>query len=113
MLLYGIKTCDTCRKALKALEAAGKDATFVDVRTEAVSPETLSGWFEALGPALVNRRSTTWKELSEADRAKADSADGAIALMKTHPTLMKRPVIEADGKVTLGWTKGVMDEFGV
>lgn len=107
MVLYGLKTCDTCRKAIKALEGAGRSVTFVDVRTTPVDAETLARWMDALGPDLVNRRSTTWKSLSAPDRAGADTAEGAVRLLAAHPTLMKRPVIELDGAFHLGWTSAV------
>ena len=113
MKLYGIKTCDTCRKALKELAAAGHDVTFVDVRTEPLDAQTLAGWMEALGPDLVNRRSTTWKGLDEAARALADSADGVVQLLTEHPTLMKRPVVDAGGTLHLGWTGPVKSALGL
>ncbi|MEM9140448.1 MAG: ArsC/Spx/MgsR family protein, partial [Pseudomonadota bacterium] len=70
--LYGLKTCDTCRKALKALDAAGRDVAFVDVRADGVPPTVLQAWVETLGvETLVNTRSTTWRGLDEAVRAKA------------------------------------------
>ncbi|MEM6626115.1 MAG: ArsC/Spx/MgsR family protein, partial [Pseudomonadota bacterium] len=56
--------------------------------------------------ALVNKRSTTWRGLSDADKASAESGDAA-ALLMANPTLIKRPVIEADGDVHVGWTKAV------
>ncbi|MFK7945129.1 MAG: arsenate reductase family protein [Paracoccaceae bacterium] len=104
MQLYGIKACDTCRKALKELTATGHKVTFVDVRAEPVSPAELAKWFEALGPDLVNRRSTTWKALSEDERSQADTSDGAVTLLSAHPTLMKRPVLDAEDALYLGWT---------
>ncbi len=106
LTLYGLKTCDTCRKALSALEAAGVAVTFVDVRAEADLPALLPGWLAAAGPkTLVNSRSTTWRGLSDADRAQATAADTAAALLAAHPTLIKRPVIVAeDGAIHVGWT---------
>ena len=113
MKLYGIKTCDTCRKALKELSAAGHDVTFVDVRADPPGAAQLSGWHAALGPDLVNRRSTTWKGLDEAARAGADTADGAVALLTEHPTLMKRPVIETGSAAHLGWTAKTKAALGL
>lgn len=98
--LYGLKTCDTCRKALKALETAGKPAEFVDVRANPLSRDMLATLYTALGEGLVNRRSTTWRGLSDAERA-GDPVD----LLVAHPTLMKRPVIEDGAVLTLGWDK--------
>ncbi|MBK0400666.1 arsenate reductase [Limibaculum sp. M0105] len=112
MTLYGLKACDTCRKALKALD--GRDVAFVDVRADGVPPETLAGWIAKLGPdALVNRRSTTWRGLPEAERAQAETAQGAAALLARHPALMKRPVTVAGGALHVGWDSGVRAALGL
>ncbi|MEM9432940.1 MAG: ArsC/Spx/MgsR family protein [Pseudomonadota bacterium] len=103
MKLYGLKTCDTCRKALKALSGAGQDVEFVDVRQTPLSEDQISHFLDVLGPALLNTRSTTWRTLSEAER----SADPKVLLM-AHPALMKRPVIEADA-LYLGWNGTVQN----
>jgi len=92
--LYGLKNCDTCKKALKSLA----QAEFVDVRADGVPPQILTGAFEKFGDALVNTRSTTWRGLSEAERK-----DPALALLTKHPTLMKRPLIDAGETLYLGW----------
>ena len=103
MKLYGLKNCDTCRKALKALE----NVAFVDVRADGVPADLLADWLEEVGSdALINRRSTTWRGLSEAEKGAA-AGEGAAALLAEHPTLMKRPVIVAEGAVHVGWTKEV------
>ena len=102
--IYGLKSCDTCRKARQAAEKAGKSVNFVDVRETPLSPGTRTRFLKAFGDSLVNRKSTTWRGLSEADRAR--SADDLLA---EYPALMKRPVIE--GKVlTLGWNADVQSE---
>lgn len=107
MQVYGLKNCDTCKKAIKALDAAGAEFTVVDVRADGVPADLLAEWVGRLGAdALVNRRSTTWRGLSDADKAQADG-EGAIALMTQHPTLMKRPVIVVGDTVHVGWTKDV------
>ena len=103
MKLYGIKACDTCRKALKMLESAGKDVTFVDVRETPLSQGQLAEMYETIGDQLVNTRSTTWRDLDASEREKP-----AAALIQKYPTLMKRPVIEAD-RLYLGWKKDVQD----
>lgn len=103
MELYGLKTCDTCRKALKTLEAAGRPARLVDVRAEPLGADQLAAFLAAFGDALVNTRSTTWRGLSEEER-KRTPAD----LLAARPALMKRPVIRAeDGTLYLGWGKEV------
>jgi arsenate reductase-like glutaredoxin family protein len=98
MILYGLKTCDTCRKALKALEAAGHAPRFRDVRAEPLSADEIARLHAAFGEAVVNRASTTWRGLSEAERARP-----AEELLAAHPALMKRPVIEDGGRLYLGW----------
>ncbi|MEL6476250.1 MAG: Spx/MgsR family RNA polymerase-binding regulatory protein [Pseudomonadota bacterium] len=106
--IYSLKTCDTCRKAIKALEAARQSLEITDIRADGVPRDALAGWLEALGPeVLVNSRSTTWRGLDDAERAKAASANTALDLLMTHPTLMKRPVIVAGETVHVGWTQTV------
>lgn len=102
MDVIGIKTCDTCRKAIKALEEAGKDVTFRDVRTEPLTMAEQTKFLFHFKDALVNRRSTTWRELSEEERE-----EPPLALLIAHPTLMKRPVIVDGDSYHLGWGKDV------
>lgn len=104
MQLYGLKTCDTCRKALKALPGA----TFVDVRADGVPPQVMAAALEKFGDQLVNTRSTTWRGLDARERAKP-----AADLLTAHPTLMKRPLIEDRGQLALGWSKDVQAVLGV
>jgi arsenate reductase len=101
--LFGLKNCDTCKKALTEIEAGGKTAEFVDIRTEADLKTLLPRWLAAAGDKLLNRSSTTWRGLSEADKAKA-SGKSLEGLLMGNPTLIKRPVIEVDGDVLVGWT---------
>ena len=96
--LYGLKTCDTCRKALKALP----QAVFVDVRDDGVPGDVLNAAFGRFGERLLNTRSTTWRALSEDERS-----HDPMALLARHPTLMKRPLIVADDQMYLGWDKAV------
>ena len=105
MELYGLKNCDTCKKAMKALAAAGHEVSFVDVRADGVSSAQLAEWSARHGEALINTRSTTWRGLDEATRARAES--DPAGLLAEHPTLMKRPVIVAGGTSHVGWTKDV------
>jgi arsenate reductase len=97
MKLYGLKNCDTCRKALKALP----QAQLVDVRTDGVGADVLARALAQFGAALVNTRSTTWRALDAGARAQPP-----LALLQAHPSLLKRPLIEtADGTLYLGWGK--------
>ncbi|WP_114284159.1 ArsC/Spx/MgsR family protein [Candidatus Halocynthiibacter alkanivorans] len=97
MKIYGLKNCDTCRKAVKALTAE-----LQDVRESPVSSEQLREFFTTFGDALVNTRSTTWRGLDAVERARPP-----LQLLADYPTLMKRPVIEENGNLHLGWGKDV------
>jgi len=99
---YGLKSCDTCRKAQQALTAAGHDLTVIDVRADGVPQHVLSHGLDLFGDALINRRSTTWRGLSDVDRFQKP-----LDLLTEHPTLMKRPLILAGEKTYLGWGKDV------
>lgn len=106
--LYGLKSCDTCKKALKSLQAKGHNVTYVDVRSDGVEADKLAAFQSAFGDALTNTRSTTWRGLSANERARP-----AMQLLSEHPTLMKRPVINAAGTLTLGWGGDVQANFGI
>ncbi|MEO0943384.1 MAG: ArsC/Spx/MgsR family protein [Pseudomonadota bacterium] len=96
-ILYGIKACDTCRLARRTLEKEGYSLTFIDVRDTPLAKSKIEDFLAQFGDALLNKRSTTWRGLSEDERAKPP-----LSLLTEHPTLMKRPVIEAV-TTTLGW----------
>lgn len=107
LTLYGLKNCDTCKKAIKALEGASKSVTFVDIRAEADLAAKVPAWLSQVGAdTLINRRSTTWRNLSDAERSTDPSA-----LLQANPTLIKRPVIESGAATHVGWTKAVQDAF--
>lgn len=113
MKIYHLKTCDTCRKAIKALRAAGHELELHDVRADGLSSALLTSLEKALGyEALVNKKSTTWRGLSD-DQKTGLSRETALELLEKNPTLMKRPVIEHGGHYTVGWTKSVQAEYGV
>lgn len=109
MTMYGLKNCDTCKKALKALAAAGHDVTFVDIRTEADLAAKVPVWLSCVSEnVLINKRSTTWRGLTTAEQEGASGAKAA-ALLTAHPTLIKRPVIEINDRVHVGWAKDVSE----
>ena len=102
MIVYGLKTCDTCRKALKSLP----DAEFRDVRADGVPGEVMQEAHARFGAALLNTRSTTWRGLDEAERQ-----GDPLALLAAHPALMKRPLIVEGDRMYLGWAKEVQSEL--
>jgi len=105
-ILIGLKNCDNCRKALKVLRSAGYNVQFVDVRADGVAADQLARFHDAFGVSLLNTRSTTWRGLREGERATP-----VLELLARHPTLMKRPVIDHEGALTLGWGKDVQALF--
>jgi len=102
--IYGIKNCDTMKKTFAWLDANGLAYVFHDYRKSGISAELLARWCDKLGwQALINTRGTMWRKLDPAKRAVSD-ADGAIALMVAHPSLIRRPVIEtASGDILAGF----------
>ena len=112
MILYGLKNCDTCRKAMKALDAAGVDYKFHDVRADGVAKTQIAKWAKAAGTdKLLNTRSTTWRELSAAEKENITDKK-AVELMTAHPTLIKRPVVEnGPTQVFVGWTKETQENL--
>lgn len=108
MIIYGISNCDTCRKALKWLDESGRDYRWHDLRRDGLDETTLGRWVESAGhERLVNRRSTTWRSLDESDRARLAEPAEALALLLRHPTLVKRPVFETEGRVLVGFDESV------
>jgi arsenate reductase len=109
-VLYGIKNCDTVKKARRWLDEHGVAYRFHDFRTDGLDEKQLARWTKQLGwETLLNRRGTTWRNLPEAQRDKVSDATGAIAAMLAHASLIKRPVLESDGTVRVGFSA---DDYG-
>jgi len=103
--IYGIKNCDTCRKARKWLEGEGIAHRFHDFRADGLDEKTVAGWLAELGgDALVNRRGTTWRNLSEAERDSVAGKNGATVIA-ANPTLIKRPVFDLGDRRLVGFDK--------
>jgi arsenate reductase len=103
LTVYTLKNCDTCKKALKWLEAEGVEFKNHDVRADGLSNETITEIVETLGwEKALNRRSTTWRNLDEEQKADVDNAK-AIALIGKYETLLKRPVFVTDIEMIAGF----------
>lgn len=98
MILYGLSTCDTCKAALKALERAGHQVTFRDVRKDPMTEAEIAAIVGEFGARAVNRQSTTYRSFSDFLRESEPEAQIAA-----QPTVMKRPVILHEGRWYLGW----------
>jgi len=102
-ILYGIKNCDTVRKARKWLDNNGISYQFCDIRNDGLAASTLDEWLVKTDlEVLVNKRSTTWKQLSEAERNQLFDTD-PTAILQQYPTLIKRPVLCVNDTVTVGF----------
>lgn len=109
--VYGIRNCDTVRATLKWLETRNVPHTFHDLRKEGVNEALLVSWAaSAHGPYLVNKRSTTWRQLGDDEKQAAQS--NPVPVLMTHPTLIKRPVI-TDGQTILdvGFAPGNLEDY--
>lgn len=106
MRFFGLKACDTCRKALKLLAEAGYTPEVIDVRKDGVSEADQAQIIAQFADTALNKASTTWRGLSDVEKA-SDPA----TLLAAHPTLMKRPVIEANGYWTIGWKADVQAKY--
>jgi arsenate reductase-like glutaredoxin family protein len=105
MRFFGLKSCDTCRKALKALVAAGHAPEVIDVRGDGISAADIEMIIKTFPDKAINRASTTWRALTDDEKARDPAA-----LLAAHPTLLKRPVIE-DRVWTVGWGADVQAQW--
>ena len=102
--LYGIKNCDTVKKARRWLEQSGIEYSFHDVRDDGLDADTVREWIDELGwETLVHRRSTSWKQLAPAAREAMD-ADSAVAAILAQPTLIKRPLLDVGHERLTGFS---------
>lgn len=114
--LYGLKNCDTCKKAQNWLKRFGIAHAFVDYREQPQPPETLLAWKEAAGgwDALVNKSSTTWRQLPTNRKTPGSDAEWKL-LLREYPALIRRPVVVLDdGRIAQGFSdSGFKKLFGV
>jgi arsenate reductase len=109
MIIYGIKNCNTVKSALDWLKKKEIAFEFHDYKTKGVTEAKLTEWSKQVGwESLVNKRGTTWRQLDENVQQQVTNETAAIALMKDKTSVIKRPLIERDGKViTLGFDEDV------
>lgn len=103
VVVYGLASCDTCRKALKWLKDEGIAHRFVDFRKDGVEAADVAAWLAAAGrERLINRRGTTYRSLTPEEKTVADGPD-PLPLLIEKPALMKRPVFSAGGAFLVGF----------
>lgn len=111
LTMYGIKNCDTCRKARKAMDATGIPYQFHDLREDGLSAALLEHILERVPVVtLLNKRSTTWRQLDDETKNGVD-ANSARELMLAHPTLIKRPLLDTGDAVMVGYRDGDYDNL--
>jgi arsenate reductase len=113
-IIYGIPNCDSVKKARQWLSNNEIDYEFVDVRENTPSKSHIDGWIATLGAApLVNKRSTTWKNMDSEARDNAENGD-TCAVLLANPTLIKRPVLEHNGILDVGFSAATYaNHFGI
>lgn len=100
MIIYGIKNCNTVKAALGWLKKKKVNYDFHDYKAKGITEAKLKAWSKQVGwESLVNKRGTTWRKLDEAVQRKITNEKAAIALMMEKTSVIKRPLIEKDGKV--------------
>ncbi len=104
--VYGIPNCDTVKKARDWLSAAGLHYEFHDFKKAGVPEAALADWLQALGwEAVLNRKGTTWRKLDPALQATVTDATSAAAVMRSHPSVVKRPVVRwPNGRLSVGFS---------
>lgn len=107
--LYGIKNCDTMKKARAWLDGHGVAYAFHDYKTAGIDGARLDGWMAQVGwETLLNRAGTTFRKLPETEREGLD-ASKARSLMLAQPSMIKRPVLERDGRITVGFKPDIYE----
>ena len=102
--LYGIPNCDTVKKSRAWFDEHKHPYTFHDFKKQGVPEQALSTWIAAIGwEALVNKKGTTWRKLDADTQARVNDAASAHALMLTHPSVIKRPVVAREQRITVGY----------
>ncbi|MBX3254309.1 MAG: Spx/MgsR family RNA polymerase-binding regulatory protein [Chitinophagaceae bacterium] len=103
MILYGIPTCDATKKAMAWLKKKEIGFQFHDYRVSGIEDDKLNEWIKREGlEKILNKKSTTWRNLSNTEQARANSQSGAVKLMKEHTTLIKRPIVEKGKTLIVG-----------
>jgi arsenate reductase len=103
--LYGIPNCDTVKKARTWLADQGHDFAFHDFKKQGLARDTVAHWLEQLDwEVLVNRKGTTWRKLSDEQRAQVVDKASALELMLENPSVIKRPVFDRGGRFSVGFS---------
>jgi arsenate reductase len=104
--LHGIKNCDTVKKARNWLDEHSISYQFHDIRSDGLTEQMVEHWIKSVGwETVLNKRGTTWRKLDPANQKNVSGAN-VTALLLEHPAMIKRPVLDIDGKITIGFKAG-------
>lgn len=110
--LYGIPNCDTVKKARNWLDANNTEHSFHDFKKQGITRELIEGWLRDVPrDTLLNRKGTTWRNLSDEQKAAVNDDASAIDLMLAAPSVIKRPVLAGAGKTTVGFTADLYQQI--
>lgn len=111
LIVFGIKSCDACRRAKKYLDEHNIEYRFHDLREDGLDIQMLERWTQRIGWArLLNKQSLTWRKIPEVDRNDMKH-DKALAAMIDNPTLVKRPVLESEKFIAVGFSEKRFEDF--
>ena len=111
-IVYGIPNCDTTKKAMTLLKKHKVDFSFHDYKQQGITAKKLEAWCEKMGwETVLNKRSTTWRELDEAEQKKVINQPAAIKLMMKNNSIIKRPIMEVDNKLLVGFNETEYNKF--
>ena len=111
LIVYGIPNCDTTKKAITWLNKNKISFCFHDYKQQGISKQKLEAWCSKLGwETIFNKRSTTWRELSEAEQKKVTGATTAIKVMMENNSIIKRPIIEFDETLIVGFNEAEINK---
>ncbi len=106
IIVYGIPNCDTTKKSLALLKNKSVDFYFHDYKQQGITIKKLEDWCEKMGwETILNKRSTTWRELNEAEQRKVVDQSAAIKLMMQNNSIIKRPIIEINNNLLVGFNE--------
>ena len=110
--IYGIPNCDTVKKASGWFKQQAISYSFYDYKQAGISKEKLISWCRLVGwEVLLNKKSTTWRNLSPAEQLAVTNQQAAVTLMQQHTSIIKRPVIEYNGKLLVGFNENTIIKF--
>ncbi|WP_020406466.1 arsenate reductase [Hahella ganghwensis] len=110
--LYGIPNCDTVKKTRKWLNDAGLEHEFHDYKKQGVPVDSLRRWLEQAGTdSIINKRGTTWRKLSEEEKSSIETIDGTITLLEQNSSVIKRPIIESEERLIVGFNPDQLDSL--